>query len=161
MKNNFDFITIVVDRKEIEDNDISNIEKVFTDILKRDNEEIRNLKGRFSIMVAGYDKDKRELFQIEEFKKWAERLLSNNPECIYYFDTKSVTLLVAACLGAKSVRPDLMYINPMLLKEFLNTNLIEIWQLMHDIGFSEEEFKDFEKETYSKFGLSETKKRIL
>lgn len=153
MENDFDLIILGVDRQEVEDNDISNTEKVFTDILKRDNEEIRNLKGRFSIMVAGYDKDKRELFQIEEFKKWAEKLMSNNPECIYYFDTKSVTLLVAACLGAKSMRSGVMHINPMLIKEFLNTNLIETWQLMHDIGFSEEEFKDFETETYSKFGV--------
>lgn len=158
MKNNFDLIVLGVDRREVENNDISNIEKVLAHTLKRDNDEVRNLKGRFSIMVAGYDKGKRELFQIEEFKKWAEKLLFNNPECIYYFDTKSVTLLVAACLGAKSVRPGVMYINPMLLKEFLNTNLIETWQLMHDIGFSEKEFKDFETETYSKFGLSEPKR---
>lgn len=81
--------------------------------------------------------------------------MSNNPECIYYFDTKSVMLLVATCLGAQSVQPSLMYINPLLLKEFLNTNLIETWQLMYNIGFSEEEFKEFERETYLKFGLSE------
>lgn len=158
MENNFDLIVLGVDRREVEDNYISNIEKVLTHTLKKGKDEVRNLKGRFSIMVSGYNKDKRELFQIEEFKKWAEKLLFNNPECIYYFDAKSVTLLVAACLGAQVVRPGVMYTSPMLLKEFLNTNLIETWQLMHDIGFSEEEFKDFETETYSKFGLSEPKR---
>lgn len=155
MKNNFDLIILGVDRREIEDNDVSNIEKLFTDILKRDNDEVRHLKGKFTIAVSGYDKNKRELFQMEEFKRWAEKLVSNNPECIYYFDTKSVTLLVAACLGVQSVQSGEMYINPLFLKEFLNTNLIETWQLMHDIGFSEEEFKEFERATYLKFGLGE------
>lgn len=86
----FDLITLGIDRKEIEDNDISNVEKVLSVILKKDNDEIRYLKGRFSIAVSGYDKDKRELFQIDEFKKWAEKLMTSNPECIYYFDTKSI-----------------------------------------------------------------------
>lgn len=153
MENNFDLIILGVDRQEVESNDISNIDKIFTDILKRNNDEVRHLKGRFTLLLSGYNKDKRELFQIKEFRKWAEKLLFNNPECIYYFDTKSVTLLVAACLGAKFVRSGVMYINPVLLKEFLNANLVETWQLMHDIGFSEEEFKEFKRETYLKFGV--------
>lgn len=150
----FDLITLGVDRKEVEDNDISNIERILADTLKRGSDEVRHLKGRFSIAVSGYDKDKRELFQIEEFKKWAGKLALNNPECIYYFDTKSVKLLIAACLDAKSVQSGVMYIDPLLLKEFLNTNLNETRQLMHNIVFSEEEFKEFEREIYLKFGLS-------
>ena len=150
----FDLIILGVDRQEVKDNNISNIERVFIDILKKGNNEIRNLKGRFTIIVAGYDRDKQELFQIEEFRKWARKLITNNPEHIYYFDTKSTKLLIAACLSAQSVRQGEMYINPLLLREFLNTNLIETRQLILDIGFSENEFKDFERNIYLQFGLS-------
>lgn len=157
MKNNFDLIILGVDRQEVEDNDISNVKKVLADTLKRDNDEIRHLKGKFTIMVSGYDGDKRELFEIDEFRKWARKLVSNNPECIYYFDTKSVKLLIAACLNADPIQPGVMYINPPLLKEFLNSNLTETSQMMHDIGFSEEEIKEFERETYLIFGLNSVK----
>lgn len=62
MENNFDLIVLGVDRQQVEGNDISDIEKVFTEILKRDNDEVRYLKGRFTIAVSGYNKDTREFF---------------------------------------------------------------------------------------------------
>lgn len=154
MKNNFDLIILGVTRKEVEDTDISNVEKIFADALRKDDDEVRNLKSRYSIAVSGYDNDKRELFEIEEFRKWARKLLTDNPECIYYFEEKSEQLLVAACLNAQSIQPGVMYINQPLLKEFLNSKLTETKQMMHDIGFSEEECKNFEINMYLQFKLT-------
>lgn len=154
MKNNFDLIILGVTRTEVEDADISNVEKILADALKKDNDEVGKLKSRFSIVVSGYDNDKRELFEIDEFRKWARKLLIDNPECIYFFEAKSEKLLIAAYLNAQSLRPGVMHINPPLLREFLNSNLTEITQMMHDIGFSEKECKDFEKNIYLRFGLT-------
>ncbi|MBI5358623.1 hypothetical protein HZB69_03315 [Candidatus Amesbacteria bacterium] len=154
MKANFDLFILTVMRKEVEDTDISNIEETFADILKKNNNEIRRLKAKYTLAVSGYDLNKRELFEIEEFREWARKLLSENPECIFFFNPKIIRLLVAACLHAESIQPGVMHINPPLLREFLNSNLTEASQMMHDIGFSEEEFKKFEKNTYSQFGLT-------
>ncbi|MEO9885457.1 MAG: DUF4365 and DUF1817 domain-containing protein [Balneola sp.] len=67
-------IWLAVDKSEIEEENYSG----FTTLLKRitaSNELIKELKGKLSFAIFGYEDDKRELYQIEEVRTWIKEVI--------------------------------------------------------------------------------------
>lgn len=67
-------IWLAVDKSEIKEKNYTG----FTTLLKRitaSNELIKELKGKLSFVIFGYEDDKRELYQIEEVRNWIKEII--------------------------------------------------------------------------------------
>lgn len=68
-------VWLAIDKSEIEEKNYSG----FTTLLKRliaSDEIIKELKGKISFAIFGYENDKRELYQIEEVRNWIKEVIS-------------------------------------------------------------------------------------
>jgi hypothetical protein len=70
--NEFDFVFYVVDREDIEDEDIKNAQDFIERIYFNDS-LCRKFQGRIEIFISGYDDDPRELFEIPEVVRWYQK----------------------------------------------------------------------------------------
>lgn len=60
----------------------------------------KKMRGRVILTFAGYENDKREIYQIPEIRKWMDRLLKNVPHLFYFLSKENYAIVIAfLCLG--------------------------------------------------------------
>lgn len=75
-----------IDRADIESGTTTHIEEFFKRISETDF-VCRNLQGRVEVSVSGYDDDKRELWEIEEVRRWYEKSDSKVKHWFFFCNT--------------------------------------------------------------------------
>jgi len=73
MLSEFDFIHYAVAREDIESGDITHVTRFFQKIESSD-ALCRKFQGRIELSIAGYDTDRRELWEIREVRKWFKKV---------------------------------------------------------------------------------------
>ncbi len=79
----FDFLTVVISRDEVEQHDTSGPIGVLKKMLQSP-ERIRTFRTRVNISFFGYDQDNRELFEIPDVRDYVTRLYSDFPYWLYF-----------------------------------------------------------------------------
>jgi hypothetical protein len=77
----YDFVHYAVDRKDVEELDVSNILDFFRRIEASD-ALCRKFQGRIEISISGYDSDTRELWEIKHAVNWFKKL---DPDINWFF----------------------------------------------------------------------------
>ena len=85
-----DYIHYVVDKDDIQDMDIKSPREFF-DRLRSTKELAVSSQGNVEISFFGYDVDSRELFEIDEVRKYIKKLELNLPELLFFVRTKEPT----------------------------------------------------------------------
>lgn len=67
-------VVMAVDRSEIETLNVSGFEVLLKKLLSS-HELVLGLKGKLTFLIFGYDKDKRELYQIPEVRDWVQKVI--------------------------------------------------------------------------------------
>jgi hypothetical protein len=99
IEGNFDLIHYPLDRKDIEECNISNALKFLTDLLCA-REIVMSMKDKIEISVDGYDDDPRELYEIPEVLEFLRRLDDAWPYWILFQHPKFRWLkMLAVCLS--------------------------------------------------------------
>jgi hypothetical protein len=105
-----DSLSVIIDRNDIEN---SNVEPTFA-VLKRllqDRQTVEGFRGRLDIGFHGYDDDSRELYEIEEVRRFIAELDKKFPFWLYFLDLYSGTLaLIHLCLCRYWKRADGMLV---------------------------------------------------
>lgn len=76
------FILMPIEREEIENRDVSRVE----DFLKTCAKIGKPIRQKCGLSVSGYDDIPDELFEIEDVRKFVEKLFRRNPHLLYYMD---------------------------------------------------------------------------
>jgi hypothetical protein len=96
----FEFIIYAVDLKEVADMDVLGAHDFF-DRLRSSKELAYHCQGKIEISFSGYDDDPRELFEIEEVKRYVTRLDGVLPDLFFFARSEepfSTLLLFVFCL---------------------------------------------------------------
>jgi hypothetical protein len=105
-----DSLSVVIDRKDVE---ASNVGPAFA-VLKRllqDRQTVEAFRGRLDLGFHGYDDDSRELYEIDEVRRFVAELDKKFPFWLYFLNLYSGTLaLIHLCLCRYSKRSDRMLV---------------------------------------------------
>ncbi len=114
-----DHITVVVDRREIENDDFDDLSRTLTRLMAPDFARI--YRGATSLRVHGYDDDPRELFAIPEVRTYLEALADTFPWA-YYLPARDPMLKVLAfsLSGAETVALGRVHVSVDQLKVAVN-----------------------------------------
>ena len=94
-------VTILVSKDEIVSENVSGVRGIldsFVPIL------IDRNRNRVTIMINGYDTDSRELFLINEVRKWFHHLFDIVPELFFWLDMRPPWLTFYATMFGTPVR---------------------------------------------------------
>jgi len=94
-------VTIMVSREEIVSEDVSRVREILNTSVPTLVERNRN---RVTIMVNGYNDDPRELFLINEVRKWFHHLFDAVPELFFWMDMSRPWLTFYAIMFGTPVR---------------------------------------------------------
>jgi hypothetical protein len=94
-------VIITVSRKEIVSEDVSRVRGILDTFVPTLTDRNRN---RVTIMINGYDNDPRELFLINEVRKWFHRLFGAVPELFFWMDMRPPWLTFYAIMFGTPVR---------------------------------------------------------
>lgn len=83
---NSDYIYLIIDRSDIENLNIDQIPEFFKR-LKATKELAYHCLGRIEIGFHGYDEDSRELYEIEQFRKYISAVVPLLPEFFFFVRT--------------------------------------------------------------------------
>jgi hypothetical protein len=98
-------------------------------------------KGRLSLVISGYDKDPRELFEIPEVCRYLRVLDEQWPFWLFFFNQVDDSIkLIALCLASSTeVVPGAAHIDPDGLRRFLERGFTALNYLFESYGFPESE----------------------
>ena len=98
-------------------------------------------KGRLSLVIAGYDTDPRELFEIPEVCRYLRALDEQWPFWLFFFNQVDDSIkLIALCLASSiEVVPGAAHIDPNGLRRFMERAFIAVNYLFESYGFPESE----------------------
>lgn len=86
-----DFLTVVVDRRDVQNLDIDTTFKILRRLLQ-DRQTVVSFRARLDIAFAGYDDDVRELYEIEEVRNFLSLLDKKFPFWFYFLNLDNGTL---------------------------------------------------------------------
>jgi len=134
-----DFIHVVVDRKDIETNDINPVLKVLNTLLNK--EMTKKYCGRVDLSITGYDDDPRELWEFKEVCSWLKSLDAHFPYWFFFLslDGIGLNLVTLTLCGAKEVQSGLASYDKKIFNEFLNTHFAAMCKICNTVGFTQEE----------------------
>lgn len=93
---NFDLILHSVTKEEVIKQDIKRI----NEYLRKLRMDLINSCGKMMIMFDGYDNDTREIYEIEEIRKYISKLFNQNKDLFYYLTTiDQNNKLILTCLS--------------------------------------------------------------
>lgn len=98
-------------------------------------------KGRLSLVIAGYETDPRELFEIPEVCRYLRALDDQWPFWLFFFNQVDDSIkLIALCLASSiEVVPGAAHIDPDGLRRFLERGFTAVNYLFESYGFPETE----------------------
>ncbi len=98
-------------------------------------------KGRLSLVIAGYETDPRELFEIPEVCGYLRALDEQWPFWLFFFNQVDDSIkLIALCLASSiEVVPGAAHIDPDGLRRFLERSFTALNYLFESYGFPESE----------------------
>lgn len=98
-------------------------------------------KGRLSLVVAGYDTDPRELFEIPEVCQYLRALDEQWPFWLFFFNQVDDSIkLIALCLASSiEIVPGAAHIDPDGLRAFMERAFTAVNYLFESYGFPESE----------------------
>jgi hypothetical protein len=98
-------------------------------------------KGRLSLVIAGYDTDPRELFEIPEVCQYLRALDEQWPFWLFFFNQVDDSIkLIALCLASSiEVVPGVAHIDPEGLRRFMERAFTAVNYLFESYGFPESE----------------------
>lgn len=98
-------------------------------------------KGRLSLVIAGYETDPRELFEIPEVCRYLRALDEQWPFWLFFFNQVDDSIkLIALCLASSiEVVPGAAHIDPDGLRRFLERGFTAVNYLFESYGFPETE----------------------
>lgn len=100
-----DFLSVGVDRKDVEQRDLEAILHTLKQLLQ-DRWTVQNFRGRLDLGFFGYDDDPRELYEIEEVRRFVLELDKTFPFWLYFLNLYNGTLaLILLCLCRHSRGP--------------------------------------------------------
>lgn len=105
-----DFLTVGIDRKDVERCDLEPTLRTLSQLLQ-DRWTVQNFRGRLSLGFFGYDDDPRELYEIEEVRRFTTALDMKFPFWLYFLSLHDGTLaLILLCLCRSSMGPNGMLV---------------------------------------------------
>jgi hypothetical protein len=100
-----DFLTVVISRQQIEDGDISEPLGVLRQLLNRGT--AIKFCEKVEIGVSGFDDDTRELYEIEEVRKFVYKLDSEFPYWLYFLTKRGTGLaFILSCFCPPFLTPE-------------------------------------------------------
>ncbi len=98
-------------------------------------------KGRLSLVIAGYETDPRELFEIPEVCRYLRALDEQWPFWLFFFNQVDDSIkLIALCLASSiEVVPGAAHIDPDGLRRFMERAFTAVNYLFESYGFPESE----------------------
>lgn len=100
-----DFLTVVIGRQQVEDGDISEPLGVLRQLLNR--EAAIKFCERVEVGVAGFDDDPRELYEIEEVRRFVCKLDSEFPYWLYFLTKRGTGLsFILLCFCPPFLTPE-------------------------------------------------------
>lgn len=66
----------------------------------------KKLQGRIWMSFQGWESDPREVYEIQEIRRWVERLIKNVPHLFYFLSREDVSMLIIfrCLLGTGEIR---------------------------------------------------------
>lgn len=105
-----DFLSVGVDRKDVERCDLETTLRTLKHLLQ-DRWTVQNFRGRLDLGFFGYDDDPRELYEIEDVRRFACELDKKFPFWLYFINLHNGTLtLILLCLCQYSKGPNGMLV---------------------------------------------------
>lgn len=106
---NSDYICLIIDRKDFENLNINQIPEFFSR-LKATKELAYHCLGRIEIGFHGYDEDNRELYEIEQFRKYISAVVPLVPELFFFVRTNepnfTLKVFIASLCNIEKMIPD-------------------------------------------------------
>jgi hypothetical protein len=137
-----DFLTVVVDRRDVESLSTDTTLKILWGLLQ-DRQTVVNFRARLDIGFAGYDDDIRELYEIEEVRKFLGLLDKKFPFWFYFLNLDSGTLsliVLALCQYSKGLDGLLLADRDDLERFFVEHGGAVTW-LFDTYGLDEKEYE--------------------
>jgi hypothetical protein len=135
-------ILYAIDKPDILSLNTSDI-RLFFDRIRSNKEIAFSCRGKVEISFSGYDKDPRELFEIEEVRRYVKCLNQTLSEFLFFVPTskRSGTLLTfVTCLcDAYWLRPQWVDFDREKLAEFLTAHWPGLNQMTNWLGMTDEE----------------------
>lgn len=134
-------ILFVISRQQVEDLDIDGPFDFLISLMPADPpdspEAVWARKGRVSLIIAGYDSDPRELFEIPEVCRYLKALDDLWSFWFFFFSQADESLVVLAmCLAsAIEVEPGKAYVDPEGMRRFLERGFSGIKHVFDTYGF--------------------------
>jgi hypothetical protein len=98
-----DFLTVGVDRRDVERCDVEPTLRTLSQLV-RDRWTVLNFRSRLSLGFFGYDDDPRELYEIQEVRRFAAELDRKFPFWLYFLNLRDGALaLIFLCVCRSSI----------------------------------------------------------
>ncbi len=138
----FDPVVFLISRQQVEAFDLdSSLNALQSLVPTARPHHARAFKGRLSLVISGYEKDPRELFEIPEVCRYLRALDEQWPFWLYFFNQVDDSIkLIALCLASSiEVMPGAAHIDPDGLRRFLERGFTAVNYLFESYGFPESE----------------------
>ena len=144
-----DWLGVVVDRGDVEANDISATLSSLSRVLA-DRETVRRFRGRVEIAFHGYNNDPREIYEIPELRRFLKTLDGSFPYWFYFLPTDRSTsdtlFMVACCLvSVRKVQSGLVSLGPD-FPMFMLGHFAAMNQLFDEYSLDERENKEISRQ---------------
>jgi hypothetical protein len=147
----FSSVLLGVSRVEVEQNDVSYFGMMF-ERLGMNDDLARQLEGKVGFFIDGYEDDPRELWEIDEVRRW---ILAAQPIVKYWFfflARQRALLLLALCsLPVSRIPGGGWEIDFSSAENWLNTHYIWLNEIADRLGLTEEEIKRISVEVIQYF----------
>jgi hypothetical protein len=130
-----------VTRAEVESHNPSELITLLTGLENK--EEVKILRGKISLIVQGYDSDPEELFEINDFSIWANKLCMGYSSFAYFLNDESINLVMISALKGKKIENGLVQVDPEQQQGFLQLFLTMAIKLGVEKGYTEEEMTEY------------------
>lgn len=136
---NIDYLLIVIPRDEIEKLDIEPTLNVLMQLFK-DKDSILTFRNRLNISIHGYDKDSRELSEINEVRAFLTALDKSFPYWFYFADkdTFLLKLIMFSIIDYIKVSEGFVKPNHSQQDDFIEKHFICMNQICESMELSEE-----------------------
>ncbi|MCY1515563.1 hypothetical protein D9M68_501520 [compost metagenome] len=135
-----DPIIFGIHREQIETFDLeSSLSFLRTLVPLRDPRHVWSYKGALSLVIAGYDEDPRELFEIPEVCRYLHGLDQEWPFWFFFLTPSSIRLVGMCLASAVTVAPGKVYMPPENFYRFMERGFGAVNHLFDHYGFPESE----------------------
>lgn len=160
-------ICAIVSRTDVEKSNLGSVMQLLASLNIQDPAQadlgtLRQLRSKISIIVAGYDDDPRELYEIPEVRSYFQTLQRNWPYGLYFFDREVKTAhLLVLCHAGFSILPHQdsrmrnLQIDQNSVGEFLSAALYPTGDITERLGWTSAETVELAKEIVIALGLKE------